>query len=188
MASPIGHSLMGVSVYLLLFPRKKAGSSLEKSKTLLAVFLMANMPDIDFLFGFIRGKPNQYHGYVTHSLVFAMIMAVLYAYIMQEKKFLFNNALLAFSIIVSHDLMDSFSSQKLGFYPGDGAALFYPFSDKKIASPLALFYGVRHQDLDQLLSSTNIWHIVYEILVLGPLLAFVLVTRRGVWVRKDLKQ
>ena len=158
-----------------------------ESKTLLAVLLMANLPDVDFLFGFIRGDPNQYHGYVTHSLVFAMIMAILFARLMQDKKFLFKNTFRAFSIIVSHDLMDSFSSQKLGFYPGDGAALFYPFSDIKIAFPLSLFYGIRHQDLNQLLSSTNIWHIIYEILVLGPLLAVILVTHRGVWVRKDLR-
>ncbi|MBI5197046.1 MAG: metal-dependent hydrolase [Nitrospirae bacterium] len=166
----MGHSLMGVSIYLLFPSQNKRGPAISGWSLLGAVFL-ADLPDLDFLLGFLEGDPHLYHGKGTHSLIFAVATALLIGLLFRHdgdfRGLFFRSSLL----IASHDVMDILSARKLGPYKGEGVALFYPFSEEMVASPFSVFYGVQHKDLEQLFSLVNFRHILYEILILGPVVA-----------------
>ena len=173
MASPVGHSLCGISLYLLLKQRGNLDSIKKDWRVILLFVILANIPDIDFLIGMIFfGHANAIHGTITHSILFALVGSVVVALIYRSKSHeAFLGILYASMIlIVSHDLIDVFSAKKIGFYTsGEGAALFYPFIGHKIHSPLALFYGIGHKDFAQLTSIRNLWTIVFEILIFIPI-------------------
>lgn len=177
MASPVGHSLMGLSLYLVLSPRRHLSNPLRRWKTMALCILLANLPDVDFLVGLIfYGRFNILHGEMTHSALF-LVVASLFATLCQihpsVRSFFFT-----FLLIGSHDLMDFLSSQALGLQRAYGIAFFYPFSQEKIGAPFSLFYGVRHKNLEQLFSLENLWTIGYELCVFLPAVALIYLARR----------
>ena len=72
MATPAGHSLAGYIIFLiakrrLLLPAGWKGA-------LLAVIL-SNVPDLDYIPGYITGSPNIFHHGISHSIGFASLPA-----------------------------------------------------------------------------------------------------------------
>ncbi len=178
MASPVGHSLMGLSLYLVLSPRRHLLNPLRRWKTIALCILLANLPDVDFLAGLIfYGRFNILHGEMTHSALF-LIIASLLATLCQLHPCWVRRFFSALLLIGSHDLMDFLSSQTLGLQRAYGIAFFYPFSEEKIGAPFSLFYGVRHKNLEQLFSLENLWTIGYELCVFLPVVGLIYVTRR----------
>ncbi|MGH8659486.1 MAG: metal-dependent hydrolase [Gammaproteobacteria bacterium] len=179
MASPVGHSLMGLGLYLVLSPRRHLSDPLRRWKTIALYIFLANLPDVDFLVGFLfYGRFNILHGEMTHNASFLIITSLLFATLCQDHSSLIRSFFTVFLLIGSHDLMDFLSSQNLGLQRAYGIAFFYPFSQEKIGAPFSLFYGVRHKNLEQLFSLENLWTIMYELCVFLPVLALIYVTRR----------
>src|SRR5215467_14148307 len=65
MPTPVGHSLAGTAIELL-----GRGPNIRRQwPWLLLLIALANLPDIDFAFGYLAGDPTAYHWGPTHSLM-----------------------------------------------------------------------------------------------------------------------
>jgi len=114
------------------------------TKALFALLVVALLlPDIDFAIGWVwPGSILGTHAGGTHSFAFTAVAAVVAAIGWQLcfrqtglKVFLW---LLA--ALWSHVLMDAVT------WGGQGVAMFWPMTEMRIASPIRVFYGVRHSE------------------------------------------
>jgi membrane-bound metal-dependent hydrolase YbcI (DUF457 family) len=102
--------------------------------------------DLDIALGYARNKNGFHvHGEFTHSLAAAMVFAVGFAGLAAMATSVGRGrALLAgFLAYSSHLLMDYLNH-------GRGIMLFWPVTSERFASPIRIFYGVRHSDLTDL--------------------------------------
>ena len=63
MPSPIGHTLLGLALYAQFLSHPWRFSFI----TILLITFASNLPDFDFIFGFLEGDPNRYHRGISHS-------------------------------------------------------------------------------------------------------------------------
>ena len=174
MASTVGHALAGLCLYALRSKKSFRDSVPPDIKSMAFFAVLANLPDLDFLIGLVwYGKMNAIHGEIPHSLLFLILTSLAFALLPFGPWLFWKRVILVFSLIGSHDLIDFFSSQNLGFHPAYGIHPFYPFSSERIGAPVTLFYGIRHKNLDQLLSLGNVWTVLYEMLIFIPLLLLI---------------
>lgn len=74
MPLPLGHAAIGLATYELSANR----SAFKKWHRLVLIIILANLPDIDVVIGlFFRSDGNAFHRGPTHSLLFAVVMALL---------------------------------------------------------------------------------------------------------------
>ncbi|MFN2432655.1 MAG: metal-dependent hydrolase [Gemmatimonadota bacterium] len=172
MATPIGHSLAGAAVYAF------SGRPVRPPRRdlLVACVILANAPDLDFLPGLLAGDPGRYHQGVTHSLVAAPAAAAIGAAFLAWRGVSLRTGfvLLAFAY-VSHLALDFFGGSDSN--PPFGVPLLWPFSDVRLASPVPLVMGVRHEvegsSLNWLLSLFNLFNLVsiaLEVALTAPLI------------------
>ena len=75
MPLPIGHAAIGMAAYETARSKQDSGSRLAKG---LFIIFLANLPDIDVLFGlFLQGNGAAFHRGPTHSLLFALVCGFL---------------------------------------------------------------------------------------------------------------
>jgi membrane-bound metal-dependent hydrolase YbcI (DUF457 family) len=168
MPSPVAHSLVGLGAVLLTTPKDTSFKHLinKHYKKLFLFIFLANLPDIDMVAGlfFMNGNVHVFHGQLSHSFLAAFLMAAGIAFIWPLDSFK-RTFLMAFILITLHDLMDFCASSDLS-HPGAGVQLFYPWKER-IASPVPIFYGFRHQTLNQLVSFHNLKVVALEIVLWG---------------------
>lgn len=177
-ASPVAHSLAGFWTFLLLTARSKMRLIVACRRYLpqliLLVFL-ANLADVDFLFGLHRG--------FTHSLAAAIFVALTVSCVSRIAGTFWRSAAIYFLAYSSHLLIDLFTGSKLGWNAsGSGIDLFWPWK-KEFTSPLILIVGVKHKDLLTLFSADNLQSSFYELLILGAITAVLV----ALWVRHQKK-
>jgi len=173
MASPVGHSLCGVLLGELL---ERAPAPADAWRARVAWIVLANLPDVDFLIGWIAFRDfGALHSGFTHSLLFCLAAAATVAAARRRFAFLppFWPAL---AIVGSHLVLDSASGHLL-MGPGYGVMLFYPFWLERLHSPIALFWGPKHHNLAELLGLPNILGVLWEAVVFLPPLLLVLRAR-----------
>jgi inner membrane protein len=138
LATPVGHILAGYAIYGFT---KEPKAKEQMGLAFLAVFA-AIAPDLDLLPGLLVGKPALYHGGISHSLGFALMVSLGAAGIMKlrGKAFLpvFSLSFLAYS---SHLLLDWLGPD--GRWPF-GIPVFWPISSETFLSPAPVFLGVHH--------------------------------------------
>ena len=125
MPSVFTHSLLGVAAGKIFGPEKFKKT---KIRFWILSFICPSLPDLDVI-GFYLGIPYEHvmgHRGITHSLFFALIMAILITLIFfrSEKISNKNNLLLVTYfplIIASHGILDGFTNG------GHGIAYFAPF-------------------------------------------------------------
>src|SRR5262245_35555285 len=170
MASPVGHTLCGVLLGETLGTPRPAE---PRAALRLTWGLLACLPDVDFLIGWIVfGDPGRLHSGFTHSLLFCVAVAGAVG-IASRRFVLLPGFWTALALVGSHLLMDS-ASGHLFMGPGYGVMLFYPFSMKRIHSPIALFWGPKHHNLAELFGLPNLLGVLWEALVFLPPLLYVL--------------
>ncbi len=75
MPLPLGHAAIGLTTHELF---SENTSALDQWKTILFVVAMANLPDMDVLFGLVfTGNGNAFHRGPTHSLIFVVFVGLL---------------------------------------------------------------------------------------------------------------
>ena len=122
MPFPLGHAIVGYSF--------AAASGIRFRRDLWTAVLfslvVANLPDIDFLPGVLRDTPALYHRTVTHTLLGAIVCAVIIATLLTRFRGRFGQiALISFLVYASHLLADMID---LG--GGNiGVRLFWPITD-----------------------------------------------------------
>ncbi len=148
---------------------------------LVLLVLLANLADVDFLFGLGTGaNANALHRGFTHSLAAAVFVALAVSCVWRITTSFWRSAILCFSAYSSHLLIDLCTGRKLGWNAtASGIPLFWPWT-KEFRSPLVLVVGVSHKDLPALFSMGNVRSSFYELLTFGAITAVALV----IWKRR----
>lgn len=116
MSLPIGHAAIGFASYSL---SNRNESPLGRWKVLIGVLVLSNLPDGDVILGILlQGNGSAFHRGPTHSLIFAIIGAILVSGICRLysplPKFSFRNC---FLLILSHLFADAmFTSSPISFF------------------------------------------------------------------------
>jgi membrane-bound metal-dependent hydrolase YbcI (DUF457 family) len=136
MCTPIGHALAGAAVY-----RGGSGKEIRSPWFFVFILLCANLPDVDFLFGYVAGNPNLYHHMWTHSLVFCAGVGLLttLGIRMYRKQQSLRSGLLAFGAVLSHLVLDYFTVDQNS---PSGIKLFWPLTEKYYISSVPIFQDV----------------------------------------------
>jgi membrane-bound metal-dependent hydrolase YbcI (DUF457 family) len=137
---------------------------------------LANLPDGDMLVSYLlTGHVLTYHGGASHSLAFALLVALLVA--TQVRAGRLYAVLLIFLTVASHTLIDSVTAARIGWHETRGMPLLWPFSDHRFTMPFALFPGPHHDTLDRLIDFHNLKVMAYELLFFSPFLLGLAVVR-----------
>ncbi len=171
MATPIGHSLLGYTIY------HASSKSKINWKVLFFFIFVANLADIDYLFGFVVGRPNAFHHQFTHSISLSIIVglaAALFYKIKGWEKFSKIFALISLTYF-SHVLVDFFT---LDTSVPFGEQLLWPFSQEYYISPVTIFRDVHKADTSgaffaAIFSWYNFWTAISELLIFGFILSAV---------------
>jgi len=176
MPLPIAHSAAGLAGYVAF---KKANlDSLPKQELFLLglCLFLANLPDVDFIPGFLCGEPGRFHHGPSHSLVVGLVGALIFyrfaCYWLTgiSKKRIFGCCLVS---LLSHPILDYFSADTSKPF---GVPLFWPFDTEYYMSPFPLFRDVqRNQDtigtfFATIINTNNAWGIAVESLFSGTIL------------------
>ena len=181
MPSPVAHSLTSYIVYRITYGKPVWRQSW---RMILFYILCANLPDLDFLPGFLIGEPNRFHHGISHSLGFAVLFGLLVGFFLHWRKnegFL-RNFLVFFSLYFSHLILDYLADDTSAPY---GEPLWWPISSKYYISPILIFTdiqrvssGDRLSFLTSLINLHNLWAITLEIIVFLIILGFIVVIRK----------
>jgi membrane-bound metal-dependent hydrolase YbcI (DUF457 family) len=168
MPTPIGHALGGV-ISASLFNKEKTKNWI----IFVTVLVLAELPDIDFLFGLIEGRPNKYHHHFTHSFLFVILAAFLAAVIINKIGIIqFSKSFVLFTVAgVSHIIFDVLA---LDTSEPFGAPIFWPLWNGYVISPVTIFSDVQRSSsasafVPSLFSLHNLKTIFVEIVVLAPI-------------------
>jgi inner membrane protein len=180
MPSPLGHTLLGASAAQWL-----PGETIQRPVAwIVFVVICANAADLDFVPGILVGEPNRYHHQASHSLVAAVLFGVLVGVIARLKGLSGKTLGLSASLIYASHLLGDYLARDDA--PPYGIPLFWPVSGEYFISPVALFTDIHHGEpeggvmsmLLDLFSSHNLWAMMTELLIVGPVLAVALMIRR----------
>lgn len=184
MATPIGHGVLGYAVYAACSP-PSADPAVSDRRALALCVVLAIAPDFDFLPGVLLGQPARFHQGISHSFVFAVLLAVPAALWCAPTAAVRGRYWMMFMVAyASHLVMDLFGPD--GRLPY-GIPLFWPLSSATFQSPITLLLGMRHAEattsstsewLTGILTLRNILALVVELLFVVPILGGALVHRQ----------
>ena len=166
MPTLIGHALVGFNLWVYHTRR-------DKIEYVSFVFLSC-LPDIDLVPGILTGDPFKYHHLLTHSLLFAFIMGLIWSFLFRKHGYGYS-FLIAFGLICSHILLDMMNTDTVGV-PGKGIMILYPFSDLRVAFPWGFFTRLGLQNIWDLFSFRALNEYVREGIVFSipPLIYLIL--------------
>jgi len=168
MCSPVGHGLAGIA----LSWRPSRALHFNPRVWLPSLCVLSVLPDLDFLPGFFVGHPNVYHHGWTHSLVFCAVAAALIAaaLALAGKSRALMTGGVCLLVLLSHLVLDCLSKDQM---PPHGLQVFWPFSDRYVISPVAVFLDV-NKGIDngtfllRLATFHNVKTVLVETALLGP--------------------
>lgn len=135
MASPYGHTLVGLSLFNLWF--SQTPSAPKKDWLVMGLVVVgASFPDLDFIPGLILGQGGRFHHGYSHSLgvvVGVSLSAGILCGLIQSGISFFKISGFVFALGLSHLLMDFFTEAPKGF------PLFWPLTEAKFLSPFPIF-------------------------------------------------
>ncbi|MEK7730139.1 MAG: metal-dependent hydrolase [candidate division KSB1 bacterium] len=177
MPLPIGHSLMGYTI--AESSRFKLSPNVWMNLFIFA--LLANLPDLDFLPGFLAGFPNRYHHHELHSLGFAALMGLMggLVYLRMAGKF-WACFLPIFFAVSSHLLLDLLTED---FSDPHGMMLLWPFNSEFYDVPWKIFASVNKSNhssdfIMSLFTLHNVRVVLIELAIMLPLALAAAFTRR----------
>ena len=130
---------------------------------------LANLPDIDFLPGYLGGDPRAYHWGPTHSLTATVLVSLLVMAVAWKAGGRPGHAfLIAMLAYGSHILLDMLIGQNE--VVSGGLLVFWPFSDSRYMLPWSVFLSAPPglEPLATLFSRDVLPLFVREAAVLGP--------------------
>ena len=163
MASPIGHSLAGLSIYLAcnteIWGRKVW-------KVVLLYVFLANLPDIDFIPGIFIGNPGYFHHGITHTLGFTVLAVLTCVFIAKLKKVeCWPICGIVFLLIFSHLIIDLFTRDNLSPY---GIMVLWPFSRTYFYPSFLIFTEINREGIKGIFSLSNILAGLKEFFIFIP--------------------
>jgi inner membrane protein len=166
MPSPVGHTIAGLCGYTLV-----AGSVAprHRMKLLFASVVIANLPDIDILPGFLAGDLGMFHRQGTHSLIASLIFGIVVGLLFKRWKLPgFQWGLWAFMLYLSHILLDMLVESSRG------VQFLWPLSDRYFISPVTIFRSFKYsasaiRTIQTIFSLNNTFTVLWEMLLLLPI-------------------
>jgi inner membrane protein len=178
MPSPLGHSLMGYMIYRATV---RPGGGYRWQHMMLYLFA-ANVPDLDFIPGFVIGYPNWYHHGISHSIGFALLFAVVFSLFLalRTQETTGRNFAIFFGLYSSHIALDYFSIDTSAPY---GEPLFWPSSNEYYIAPFAFLPDIWRDSssltfVPSLFNLHNLWAVSVEFLILFPFILLIAALRR----------
>ncbi len=162
MPSPVGHTLLGIA-FAESTPIRLAENRWVEF-TLVA--LLANLPDLDFLPGYLLGQPLLFHRHEFHSLAAALAAGVLTALVYRTLgKRALPYLVLGTALFASHLLLDTTTAP--------GTPLLWPILDGYVQTPWTPFLPIekvttRAGFFGSLLTTHNAAVAAWETLLLLP--------------------
>ena len=151
MPSPIAHLGVGYTIYRHYKDRLPQGKRRfwKLPFQLVVVAGLSMLPDLDVIPAIIFRDMGKYHNNFSHSLIFAIPVALLIAGIFQR---VYRSSFWLWFVIclLSYDLhviMDALTAER-------GVMMFWPLTQERYASPIKLFYGLQWG-----LGWFSIWHL-----------------------------
>jgi inner membrane protein len=178
MPSPLGHSVMG---YMIYRATARPVGRYRWQRTMLYLFA-ANVPDLDFIPGFVIGDPNLYHHGISHSIGFALLFAATFSLFLalQKQETIGRNFAIFLSLYGSHIALDYFSIDTSAPY---GEPLFWPISNEYYIAPFAFLPDIWRASssiefMPSLFNLHNLWAVSVEFLLLFPFILLVSALRK----------
>jgi len=177
MPLPVGHALAGIAFF------ETRPGLFFKNRWADAIFFifLANLPDADFLPGFLLGFPNRYHHGIFHSLGAALTAALIIGWLFSLKQ---GHALkfcsFVFIVLCSHLLLDFFTRDFTAPY---GLPLFWPISNRYHIAARPVFTNITRSPhsanfFSSLFSLHNLKAALLEIVLLGGIVLLAILVRR----------
>jgi membrane-bound metal-dependent hydrolase YbcI (DUF457 family) len=166
MPSPVAHSLAGFAIAEVARQKGWIGS---RGLWFPVLAVVANAADLDFLPGLFSGNPGWFHHGPTHSLIAVAVVAVCstcLAKIAGAREAATVGVVVALAYL-THVLLDCMMIRTSA---STEVALFWPFADGPIASPLQLFLPIRHGEgsgsfVTSLWRLENLYAVALELIV-----------------------
>jgi inner membrane protein len=138
LALPVAHAAAGYFLHRVGGGADRPGAGLGRA---VALMIVANLPDADFLVGFVLGRPGLLHRGASHTVLAAVLFGVAAgAFVRWRWRERFGPAALLFgAAYLSHVLIDVLTFDNR---PPDGVQLLWPLSSEYFASPVTLFMSV----------------------------------------------
>jgi membrane-bound metal-dependent hydrolase YbcI (DUF457 family) len=190
MALPVAHSMIGLALGIWRFVPGCASLNetfrfgWARRVEMFVCILLANAPDIDFLFGIFAGNLNIYHNLGTHTLGWTLLTAFcVWLYVKFAPK---NQPGFAFwfifLVITSHLIIDIFT---IDTREPIGIMLAWPFSEEYWHSAVSLFPAPAKKTVQDIFSLHNLKNTGWEFLISLPFVALALLSK--VWKRPGNK-
>ncbi|MER3445440.1 MAG: hypothetical protein C4291_00775 [Candidatus Dadabacteria bacterium] len=179
MPSTIGHSIAG---YVIYRAASEDASRLEWRRLFLYC-ICSNLPDLDFIPGFLLGAPNKFHHGVSHSLGFAFgfgfYMSLILLFVKDQS--ILRSFIIFFGLYFSHVLLDLLSYDSS---PPYGVPVLWPITDNYYISPISVFSDIERDRASEafirsLFSLHNFLAILIETVILLPLVIMVSFFKKG---------
>lgn len=138
MALPIAHAAAGYLVHRAAHRGPSRGEPAKVWRRVALFMLIGNLPDFDFLVGFVLGRPGLVHRGVSHSVLAAVAFGLLAGWVARRwrnEPFL-PNAVAFGAAYASHLLVDWLT---IDTRPPAGGQFLWPFSDAYYSSPIPIF-------------------------------------------------
>ncbi|WP_107670999.1 metal-dependent hydrolase [Cyanothece sp. BG0011] len=166
MASPIGHSLAGCFGFLLVRENPQFLKYFSSKQLLITGIIMANLPDTDFLLGYLFYQNfNAIHRQFTHSFFVGFVVCIVIFVCLRFFKPIPLSFLVWFwGLYFSHILLDMLAYDR---YLPAGVQCFLPFSSNYFAFPISIIGGLSLTG--GIIQLNNFLTILQEIVVI-PLL------------------
>lgn len=163
MPTPVGHTLLGLSVYIVWC--KNITQWLRQWRLILWVIFCSNLPDFDLVPGLFVNDLSRYHQTYTHTLGFALLVWLITFIVLKIKKAenYFSISFLSFLVVYINIILDAFNYDSR---PPIGIQLFWPISGAYF-NVLPIFYAVPHSYLSDVISSPFIQAVVREVMILS---------------------
>jgi len=162
MATTVGHSLLGYTLYLTFYKDYR----LFKNWKIIALYVFtANAPDLDFIPGIFIGNANRFHHGISHTLGFSLLFALCMYMIprFRTKK----DFAIFFSLYFGHVVIDFLTADTSAPF---GVMLFWPFTQKYFISSFSLFSDIHHLFLSDLFDLHNIQAMAREVAIFLPII------------------
>jgi inner membrane protein len=173
LALPIAHAAAGYLVHRVGGGTDRPGAGLGRA---VALMIVANVPDADFLVGFVLGRPGMFHRGASHTILAAVLFGIAAgAFVRWRWRERFGPAALLFgAAYLSHLLLDALT---IDSRPPAGGQFLWPLSSAYVIAPLTFFTEIyldgrtRSSFLDSVLNWPTVGvltrEVVFAVIVLG---------------------
>ncbi len=167
MPTSVGHSLSGLIAYMAL-----AGWKKWSIRLVIIFVLLSNLPDFDFVPGWLIGQPNLFHRGASHSMLLAFVIGLSAGVIVKTTRGgKFVPALMTvFILYMMHLVLDLFSAD---YSTMPGFQIFWPFSNEHYIAPTVIFANITRSSIVEefvpsLFNSHNLRAMVNEVVIFTP--------------------